>query len=202
MKQEIKSRDLDAAIGMLLAVAYYKDHRDKQTPFDLICEAFEVPEDQLDFILESCDQHAEVLMEAVDEVNSRTSFNISTKDMLTTIKQSAVLAAISEMFMIITTGTGFAHYAISDDVLEGPISDETISGIMSGHDPAMLAMVSLFVVESSYPKENPTKEILAALFLQGFMVALLGPMIFDAGKDTSFVKNLRTMLLNRYTVID
>jgi hypothetical protein len=201
MKQAVHQRDIETAAGMLFAYDAFKSSG--ETSLGILAMAFGKKPEDLDFIWDSCIFRAQALLESVEEVEVLVDRVISTNDKMSSIKQSAVMTAICEMLLLASGANGFEGLDIPEleMSLDKGETDATISTITGGLDPAMLAMVSGYVVDGSYPRENATVDIIAALWMQGYVVGMLGPMMFDEVKGSEFMKRFMINVRKNFIVL-
>jgi hypothetical protein len=202
MKPAIHQRDVDTAAGMLMAYDGYKGS--DMTSIEVIAKAFDKEPEDLYFLWDSVADRSSGLLEAVKEVESMLDMDEhSLTDKMFAIKQSAVMTAICEMLLIMNGDEGFSALSIPDlqETVDHGDTMEVVRTITGGLEPAMLAMVSHHVVTGSYPKENATQDIITALWIEGYVVTLLGPVVFEEMKDKPFMKRFLAKAAERFIIL-
>jgi hypothetical protein len=101
------------------------------------------------------------------------------------IKQAVVMIALAEISTVLEGGVwdgdSLGGKTIKD-LNEDNIAIE-LSKITAGLSPDMLGGVAEGIVNTSYPNEKPTHDILVALWVEGAMVAIMADDICQFMKD-------------------
>jgi hypothetical protein len=198
MKTPVRKKDLDMAIGMMCAFDAMKDsNRTALQTLDTIMGNTSPGED---FIWDMCEQRAAALIEAVEEVSLMVDLSeVAAIDKNESIKMSAVMTAICEMILVTSTGKGFEN--LSALSVENSDPQEVLDQLSGGYDPKMISMVSGHIVRNSYPQENPTKEIITSLWIEGYVTAILGPSLYDELKNSEFVKKFMRAISEEFIIL-
>jgi hypothetical protein len=187
---------------MLLAYDAYK--ASSMTATELLAEVFGKDASDLDFVWEACGRRSEGLLEAVAEVEAMTDIGEHSKhEKMFAIKQSAVMTAICEMLFLLQGEDGFDGLDIPEieGVLDKENVDQAVKIITGGLDPNMLSMVSAHVVKGSFPKENATADIISALWIEGYITAITGPMMYEEMKESGFVKRFIDQAKKKFIIL-
>lgn len=175
---------------MFIAYSMIKELREEnKTPVDLLKDMVGLDEAHIAMLYDIAGDHAESQLQAVAEVERRMDVDYSAHPegfREKAIKQSMVMSAISEGNLA-QDGKTFGSLDLSD--ADDLPQEERLMIVTNNLEPGMVAMMADVIVSESYPNEKPVKDILTALWIEGFIVSLVSGEIFQINKDDPRVQH-------------
>ena len=211
MKPTITARDRDKTIGMFLAHEFYRWARDNRrlTAMDIIkdfMKTINFPHmDEIDdWLINESNTSADLILQAVEETDQRDDVeqpDLKTKHKF--MKQAIVMGAISEVEVYMARVKGGLDMDAIQRIVDSDAStpEDMIRAMANGIDPKLVETVALVICEDSYPNTNPTRDVLAALWLEGFFVAAFADVVSHQAKQTPLWNQLNDSLMADFEVI-
>lgn len=196
MNRTATRRDVNAAVGMMLAYKEFARTRSKITALEALSMVLQKDVSEIWFVQQLASNHAESLLRALEGM-SADELDISPDiDRDNAIKETMVMAALAEGSLVLV-GKSFEDVDIS-----GEPSDEKMRELVADHDPHMINMIANMIVTGSYPKANPTEEVLAALWIEGFLVSVMQELAFEDLSKTPAGEALLKAAEGHFDIID
>jgi len=181
-------RDVNTAIGMFMAMRLIRDLREQgKTVVDILTEGVGLDDAHVAMMFDVADNHAESLQAAVEEAEQIWPDKVPTTERGrdSAAKVAFVMAALSEG-VLAQTGRTFEDTQFNKD-------DEYTVNIRKATDnldPVMMGHVAEMIVKESFPDEHPVKDVLAALWLEGFMVGIMSEVLLEVGMEEPGMKEV------------
>jgi phage terminase large subunit len=169
---------------MFVAYSAMREAREENiTAIDFLVDVAGLDEEHIRMFLDIAENHATAQLRALatlyDDNPELSSTPITHRNKAA--KMALVMAAISEGDLA-KYGKTFDSIDVEEvKEIEDPI--ERLKVVTNGLDPGMVNSMAEIIVDESYPDANPVKDILMALWIEGFIVSLIGDEMLEINKN-------------------